>query len=57
MKVAERYHNNEFDLVLQLCDGNRVENIAGQDVVSALEFYDIPFTGANSTTFEIDKEI
>ena len=31
-----------------MCDANQIYPLAGVDVVKALEYYGIPFTGANS---------
>jgi hypothetical protein len=39
-----------------MCDQGAMDDVAGIDVVIALEKYGIPFTGANSKSFEISKE-
>jgi len=41
--------------VFNLCDGAREESRAGEDVLRALERFNVPFTGANSDGFEPSK--
>ncbi len=45
-----------FDVFINLCDGGADEDIAGIDVVHALEALHLPFTGASSASFEPSRD-
>ncbi len=45
-----------FDLFLNLCDGEWDEDRAGIEVVQALEKLGLPFTGADSTFYGVNRE-
>jgi D-alanine-D-alanine ligase len=45
-----------FDVFLNLCDGMWFEDIAGPEVVQALESAAVPFTGPNSALISLSKE-
>ncbi len=45
-----------FDVFLNLCDGMSFEDIAGVDVVLALESASVPFTGPSSSLYSLTKE-
>lgn len=47
---------NGFDVFFNLCDGAWDEGRVGIEVVEALEWLDVPFTGAASTFFEPSRE-
>jgi len=45
-----------FDVFLNLCDGMSFEDIAGPEVVVALESASVPFTGPSSSLYSLTKE-
>jgi len=47
--------SEKFDVFFNLCDGARDEDRAGEDVVRALEEFQVPFTGADSKHFDPTK--
>lgn len=55
IEIRALVQSKKYDVFLNLCDGALDEDRAGVDVVRALEFLNVPFTGANSHSFEIDK--
>lgn len=46
-----------FDVFINLCDGAFDEDRAGFEVVQILEYFNLPFTGANSSFYEPSKEV
>lgn len=49
-------HRRGFDLFFNLCDGAWDEGRVGIEVVQALEWLDVPFTGADRAFFEPSRE-
>ena len=47
--------SGDHDVFWNLCDGARDEDRAGEDVIRALEAFNVPFTGADSRCFELSK--
>jgi D-alanine-D-alanine ligase-like ATP-grasp enzyme len=47
--------SKKYDVFFNLCDGAKDEDRAGVDVVLALEENNVPFTGAKSDYYELDK--
>src|SRR5215216_205677 len=59
--LRELDSRNEFDIYLNLCEGNETDGSAewtyqGLDVVRALEELNLPFTGADSKFFDPTRE-
>lgn len=52
-KLSKR---NDFNVVINLCDGVPDEGKAGLDVVEALEKFKLPFTGGNLAFFSLSKQ-
>lgn len=46
----------EFDVVINLCDGAKDEAVAGIEVVQALEQLNVAFTGAGSSFYDPSRE-
>lgn len=55
-QVVEAHRNREYDLYFNLCDGAWDEGRVGIEVVQALEWLDVPFTGADSRFYEPTRE-
>ena len=53
--VRTLVHSGKFDCFFNLCDGGKDEDRAGEDVVRALEEFNVPFTGADSAHFDPSK--
>lgn len=53
--VQRLVRSGKYDVFFNLCDGCMDEDIAGVEVVKALEEFRVPFTGANSRYYEISK--
>ena len=53
-EIAE-YHilENQFPIVLNLCDGDEVNGAPGISVIRCLEQYELVYTGANTSFYEI----
>lgn len=47
----------DFDVVLNMCDGPWADARPGIEVVQALEFFNMPYTGANAGFFEPTREM
>lgn len=47
--------SNQFDVFYNQCDGARDEDRAGEDVIRALEEFQVPFTASLSHCYEISK--
>jgi D-alanine-D-alanine ligase-like ATP-grasp enzyme len=62
VKKAESYHqvrhlaaSGKYDVFLNLCDGAKDEDRAGDDVIRAMESLNLAFTGADSRGYEPSK--
>ena len=47
--------SGNYDVFYNQCDGSRDEDRAGEDVIRALEEFQVPFTGARSRYYELSK--
>jgi D-alanine-D-alanine ligase-like ATP-grasp enzyme len=53
--IKDLISSKKYDVFFNLCDGAKDEDRAGIDVVLSLEYYNVPFTGARSKYYELDK--
>ncbi|KNH09755.1 hypothetical protein XU18_0440 [Perkinsela sp. CCAP 1560/4] len=53
--VRSLVHSGKYDCFFNLCDGGKDEDRAGEEVVRALEEFEVPFTGADSAHFDPSK--
>jgi D-alanine-D-alanine ligase len=56
-QIRALVQSQQYDVFVNLCDGAWDEDRAGIEVVQALEFFKVPFTGADSKFYEPSKEI
>ncbi len=52
----EKLISQKFDIFFNLCDGAADQDIAGIEVVKALEFFNVAFTGAGSLFYEPSRK-
>ena len=55
-QVIEAFRTGNYDLFFNLCDGAWDEGRVGIEVIQALEWLDVPFTGATLEFFEPSRE-
>ena len=53
--IRSLVHSKKFDVFFNLCDGAKDEDRAGEDVVQALEEFNVPFTGVDFKHYDISK--
>ena len=53
--VRSLVYSKKYDVFFNLCDGAADEDRAGEDVVRALEEFNVPFTGADLKHYDISK--
>jgi D-alanine-D-alanine ligase-like ATP-grasp enzyme len=53
--IKNLINSKQYDVYFNLCDGAEDEDRAGMDVVLSLEHYNVPFTGARSKYYELNK--
>ena len=54
-EIRNLVHSKRFDVFFNLCDGAKDNEFAGEEVVHALEEFNVPFTGADSKHFDPPK--
>ncbi len=55
-KIRRLAEEKRFDVYFNLCDGSVDEDYPGLDVVQALEEFNLPFTGAESSFYDPTRE-
>lgn len=55
-QIRDLVRSRQHDVFLNLCDGAWDEDRAGIEVVRALEFFGVPFTGADTRFYEPSKD-
>ena len=48
--------SSKFDLFVNFCDGGLEDDTAGVEVIETLEYYNVPFTGADSRFYDPTRE-
>ena len=52
----QKLRNRKFDLYFNLCEGCYDEDFAGEDVIRALEYFNLPYTGGNGKFHSVTKQ-